>query len=117
MLESWITRFRKNTFQNTLLLGVILVHFIFLVMILFLSPDSLRKKERKHLIVRTVAPQPQAQPKIAAVQKAPPRASAAPKAAPAPAPAPKPEAKKQIAAPPPQKKPAVAKEPAIAEKS
>lgn len=122
MLHTLIARFRKNTLQNTLLLSVILFHFIFLIMVLFLSPASFKKKEHKHLFVRTVVSQPQ--PKVAAVQKVPQRPHSTPKAAPTSAPAPKkrpdaakPEIKKQIApAPTPQKKPAIAKEPAIADK-
>jgi len=122
MIYSLIARFRKNPFQGVLLLTVLILHFIFLIMILFLSPDSFRKKERKHLIVRTVSTQPQ--PKIAALQKTPSRPNSAPKVSPVPPPAqkklpdsPKPEVKKQIAAPPtPVKKPAPTKEPAIADK-
>ncbi len=112
MLEALIKRFRKNPLQNSLLLSILSFHLIFLLAILFLSPDSFQKKERKHLIVRTVIEPPK--PKITPTQKAIPRP-----AAPAP-PSPKkaPEVKKQIAATPPAsaKKTAAAKEPAIADK-
>lgn len=112
MIYALIARFRRKPLQNSLLLTILVFHLTFLFAMLFLSPDSFRKKERKHLIVRTVVEQPK--PKTTAAQKAVAHvpAPAAPKKAP--------EVKKQIAtpAPPPApaKKPAAVKEPAIADK-
>ena len=119
MITSLLKKFRSNVFQNTLLTGILGAHLVFILCIL-LSPSFLhRKKEHKHLIVKTITPKPIAKT-LPLTKKA-----TAPAASKTIAPAPKPAIKKEIIPPKPQpiqkketpaQKPAEKKDPAIADK-